>query len=467
VQTVKTQRRRIERRSAFTTLGAVAVLSIVALLLAERRGDVSRSETRQSVPVEPLTPAATGTPETERSAGDRSAPAAASWHLSEFYHGPAQISGTVQTKDGFPVAGAEVVCVPCCFDPMRPEEFSEITTHTNPSGFFSLPNQPDTIRYTVCAFTKSHYGTLEAAAATATDGHMVVTVVPVYYTWHEFVDAQGQPLTELPREAQRLIWGCVLASTHASGQPSPFDIWILKRMGIQMPEQPNIAATVFFPPVGPSRPSKVDLAFPGYFPVSIGLEPHLLSDWPKGETVHLVPDSRESRICYEVEIPAPPAWPAEWGPRDPRWDFHIWYTVDGRRYASVNRRTPAFGLEAGASFTLKDQSFRKLAYSLIDRGGRKIVRPDYPAYAYLRVTFTPTPDLSKPCGVTLVPKGETDHPKIIGISPFPGISYFGPLAVGEYEAQLQWFVGGMAAFVPIRDLGIVVVREGANDYRRE
>jgi hypothetical protein len=240
-------------------------------------------------------------------------------------------------------------------------------------------------------------------------------------------------------------------------------------MGVRLPQDPNVVVTVFTVARAPPPRSSAALALGGYEPVSVALDPRALSEWPRGEVVHVVPGERQDHVCYDVEIPPRLAWPSEWGIRVLALDFRIWYVRDGTS-ESVNRRTPTFSLPAGVPFVLEDHYHRELMYALVDHGNRKTVRPAYPAYGMLRVTYPPILDLSKPYGVTLRPKGEIDpdRPEIVGAAPVPGTTFFGPLAVGEYEARLQWFVAGStSAFVPIRDLGIVAVHEGANDHHCE
>ena len=99
------------------------------------------------------------------------------------------------------------------------------------------------------------------------------------------------------------------------GPRIPPSTWILGRLRLRLPEEPNVVVTVFTAPPGPPWPSALVLDLAGYAPVSVRFVPRLLSEWPEGETVHVARGEQIGRLSYEVEIPPRLAWPSEWDVR--------------------------------------------------------------------------------------------------------------------------------------------------------
>jgi hypothetical protein len=397
---------------------------------------------------------------------DGSSDADAPRALPSAYRGNMRIVGVVAVESGDRVPDAEVTCTPMGFGPRHPEELAALSMRTDASGFFSFGAHPDGFRYEVVAFTPSHYGCAEVSRAQATDGQLVITVSPVYYTRYEFLDPSHSPVARLPVDVRQLIRGRVLASTHAAWLEDASGRRTLARMGVRMPEDPHVVATAFTLPPGPPRAPTFVLDLPGFRPVTLDFEPRPLADWPKGEVVHLhESDDDRGRILYDVEIPEV-AWPSEWGEWDRSLDFRIWFIPQGTKlYSSVNRRTPMFSLAPPVKFDLRDQNERPLRYAILGEGGRRVVRPEYPEYGFLRVRWPPLADSTKHHGATVRAKDEPEGRDIVGVDAFPGETYFGPLAAGDYDVSIQWFMAGStSALSLVRHLGTVSVRNGANDF---
>jgi hypothetical protein len=455
-------------------LACTLVVSVVVLVAAEGHGRAARQAME-----EPLLPLADAVVDDEPIAADAvdDEPRArepeggpttqtAPFVLPDAYRGSSRVVGIVQLHDATAVPGAEVVCRPYTLGPRRPEEFAALSTRTDAGGFFYFGLHPDAVRYKITAYTASHWGEVDSLRDEATGGHLVVTISPLYYTRYEFLDENGQPVP-LPRAARVLSPGRRIWSSYFPRRP--LTEWFQKRIGIQFPTEKHEVVVVFRARRKRTLSASRVLHLPGYRPVRVSMERRPLSEWPAGDTIRLERDPDDARVLWEVQFPAP-SWPSGWGTWNRLQDYRIWFLRRGiYDYRTVNRYTPAFvwppDWPPDEPFILLDQNRRELTYRVEQKGRKRIVRPDYPPYGYLRVTYPRMPDVTKHYDVTLQSKDSPDWYSILGFSCFPGMTYFGPLAAGEYKVKLQRFVAGMSSAKKlVRDLGTVFVREGPNVY---